>query len=39
MPRVAAKKPTVYLDTTILSSYWYEGADVLAIGRRITTRE
>ncbi len=39
MTRLAPKKPTVYLDTTILSSYWYEGADVLAIGRRITTRE
>ncbi|MEI7902645.1 MAG: hypothetical protein WCK89_20535 [bacterium] len=34
-----SKKPTVYLDTTILSSYWYEGADVLSIGRRITTRD
>jgi hypothetical protein len=39
MVRAASKKPTVYLDTTILSCYWYEGADVLAIGRRITTRE
>lgn len=29
----------MYLDTTILSSYWYEGADVLSIGRRITTRD
>ena len=36
---MASKKPTVYLDTTILSSYWYEGSDILAIGRRITTRE
>jgi len=33
------KKPTVYLDTTILSSYWYEGSDILALGRRMTTRE
>ena len=37
--RMSSKKPTVYLDTTILSSYWYEGADVLSIGRRITTRD
>ncbi len=36
---MSSKKPTVYLDTTILSSYWYEGADVLSIGRRITTRD
>ena len=33
------KKPTVYLDTTIISSYWYEGTDVLALGRRLSTRE
>ena len=37
--KAARKKPTVYLDTTILSSYWYEGSDILALGRRITTRE
>jgi hypothetical protein len=36
---VASKKPTVYLDTTVLSSYWYEGSDILALARRITTRE
>lgn len=36
---MAAKKPTVYLDTTIVSSYWYEGSDILALGRRLTTRE
>ncbi len=36
---MAAKKPTAYLDTTILSSYWYEGSDILALGRRIATRE
>jgi hypothetical protein len=34
-----AKKPTVYLDTTIVSAYWYEGGDVLAVGRRFMTRE
>ena len=26
---MGAKKPTIYLDTTVLSSYWYEGTDVL----------
>ena len=36
---MAAKKPTVYLDTTIVSSYWYEGSDILSLGRRISTRE
>ena len=36
---VRGKKPTVYLDTTIISSYWYEGTDVLALGRRLSTRE
>ncbi len=37
--KAAGKKPTVYLDTTIVSSYWYEGTDVLALGRRVSTRE
>ncbi len=36
---MASKKPTVYLDTTIISSCWYEGSDVLAFGRRLATRE
>lgn len=36
---MGAKKPTIYLDTTVLSSYWYEGTDVLALGRRIATRD
>ncbi len=36
---VGFRKPTVYLDTSIVSSYWYEGTDVLALGRRVTTRE
>lgn len=31
-------KTSVYLDTTILSAFWYEGGDVLALGRRIVTR-
>ena len=26
--KAAGKKPTVCLDTTILSSYWYEGTDL-----------
>jgi hypothetical protein len=33
------KKPTVYLDTTVISAYWYEGQNVIAFGRRIMTRE
>jgi hypothetical protein len=33
------KKPTVYLDTTIPSAYWYEGQDLLASGRRLLTRQ
>jgi predicted nucleic acid-binding protein len=33
------KKPTVYLDTSIISAYWYEGADVAMIVRRMRTRE
>jgi hypothetical protein len=37
--RTAGKKPTVYLDTTIISSYWYEGYDVVPLGRRFATRE
>ncbi len=35
----ALNKPTIYLDTTIPSAFWFEGADVLAIGRRLLTRE
>ena len=37
--KTSGKKPTTYLDTTILSSYWYEGSDVVAIARRLATRE
>lgn len=33
------KKATIYLDTTVISAYWYEGHDVLALARRIMTRE
>lgn len=33
------RKPSIYLDTTIPSAFWYEGGDVLALGRRIMTRD
>jgi len=33
------KKPTVYLDTSIISAFWYEGADVAMLARRLHTRE
>jgi hypothetical protein len=32
-------KPTVYLDTNIISAYWYEGKDIGAAARRLHTRE
>ena len=32
-------KPSVYLDTNIISSFWYRGADVAGLARRLTTRE
>jgi hypothetical protein len=32
-------KPTVYLDTTIISAYWYDGADVVGLARRVKTRD
>jgi hypothetical protein len=32
-------KPTVYLDTTIPSAYWYQGANILALARRLLTRQ
>jgi hypothetical protein len=32
-------KPTVYLDTNIISAYWYQGKDVAAAARRLHTRE
>lgn len=31
--------PTVYLDTNVISTYWYEGADVLGLSRRAITRD
>jgi predicted nucleic acid-binding protein len=33
------KKPSIYLDTTVFSAYWYEGHDVYSIARRLKTRE
>jgi hypothetical protein len=33
------KKPTLYFDTNIISAYWYEGADVAMLARRMYTRE
>lgn len=32
-------KPTVYLDTSTISAYWYEGSDVALLARRFHTRE
>ncbi len=32
-------KPTVYLDTNIISAYWYSGADGEGLARRLKTRE
>ena len=32
-------KPTVYLDTSVISAYWYEGSDVAMRSRRLHTRE
>jgi hypothetical protein len=33
------KKPTVYVDTNIISAYWHEGGDVAAAAQRFHTRE
>jgi hypothetical protein len=33
------KKPTAYLDTSIISAFWYEGADVAMLARRLHTRD
>jgi hypothetical protein len=32
-------KPTVYLDTNIVSTYWYRGADMTTLARRSMTRD
>jgi predicted nucleic acid-binding protein len=32
-------KPTVYLDTNVISAYWFGGRDTLALVRRQSTRE
>jgi hypothetical protein len=31
-------QPTIYLDTAVISSYWYDGANVISQARRIATR-
>src|SRR2546425_8977396 len=33
------RKPTVYLDTSVISAFWFEGADVAMLARRLHTRE
>lgn len=33
------KKPTIYLDTNVISAYWYNGRDGLSVARRKLTRE
>jgi predicted nucleic acid-binding protein len=33
------KKPSVYLDTNIISAYWYSGSVVAALARRASTRD
>jgi hypothetical protein len=32
-------RPSIYLDTNIISSFWYTGADATGIARRLRTRE
>jgi predicted nucleic acid-binding protein len=33
------KKPTVYLDTSVISAYWYQRSDVSMLARRLRTRD
>lgn len=33
------KKPTIYLETSTISAFWYEGAHVPMLARRLHTRE
>jgi hypothetical protein len=33
------KKPALYLETSTISAFWYEGADVAMLARRLRTRE
>jgi hypothetical protein len=33
------RKPSVYLDTSIISAYWYEGDDVAMVARQMRTRD
>jgi hypothetical protein len=32
-------KPTVYLDTSIISAHWYDGSDVAMLARQLKTRD
>jgi predicted nucleic acid-binding protein len=32
-------KPTVYVDTAIISAYWFEGEDLIVSARRLMTRQ
>jgi len=33
------KKPSVYLDTSVISAFWYDGTDIAMMARRLHTRE
>jgi hypothetical protein len=33
------KKPTLYLDTSIISAYWYDGGEIAMMARWLHTRE
>ena len=33
------KKPTLYLDTNIISTLYYDGADINGLARRMATRD
>src|SRR5437868_3525568 len=35
----AMKKPSIYLDTSIISAFWHESPDVSMLARRFHTRE
>ena len=32
-------KPTIYVDTSIVSAYWYDGRDAVSLGSRAATRD
>lgn len=33
------KRPSIYLDTSVISAYWYDGTNVLGRARRVKTRD